>query len=29
MSGAKLAEADEAREVGRTDTFPLGECGKR
>src|SRR5438128_6596682 len=24
----EIAEADEAREVGPADTFPLGECGK-
>ena len=24
----EIAEADEAREVGRTDTLPLGECSK-
>src|ERR1700732_710301 len=25
----EIAEADEPREIGPTDPFPLGECGKR
>ena len=25
----EITEADEPREIGRADAFPLGQCGKR